>query len=67
LQNDNPLYQAMWHNSYLRRAYKTLTCPAECELYLPYISKSAWHSERKMGNHLVWQSWINLFFLNQVV
>jgi hypothetical protein len=47
LRDDNPLYQAMWHNSYLRRAYKTLTCPPECELYLPYISKPAWHFGRE--------------------
>lgn len=38
LRNDNPLYQAMWSDDFLRRAYYRLTCPSVCELYLPFVS-----------------------------
>jgi hypothetical protein len=37
LQNDNPLYQAVWSNDLLRHAYGLMVCPAGCQLYLPLI------------------------------
>lgn len=38
LQGDNPLYQAMYANDFLRQAYIFVTCP-EC-IYLPSILKN---------------------------
>lgn len=40
LRDDNPLYQAMWSDDFLRHAYTLLACPRppECELFLPYVS-----------------------------
>jgi hypothetical protein len=37
LQENNPLYQAMGDNDFLRRAYTLLTCPPDCQSYLPIV------------------------------
>jgi hypothetical protein len=34
LQDDNPLYQAVWSNDLLRYAYGLMVCPAGCQLVL---------------------------------
>ena len=37
LRDDNPLYQAVRSNDLLRYAYRLMSCPTGCQLYLPLI------------------------------
>lgn len=51
LQDDNPLYQAVWSNDLLRHVYGLMVCPTGCQLYLPLVIGSGtappWTYERE--------------------